>query len=389
MTDIIKKNKVLIMQRYLVHYREKFFQELTKANPEFEIIIYHGGPISGNVNLNPSGFDHVQYKNYKLNLFGYSLVFQPQVLVSIIRQSPDLIIVEGTFGIVTNSIAILWRKLIGKKTIYWSAGWENPSVIGWKRSIKNKIISILIKMSDGAITYGTSARNYFINHGMSPEKIYIAQNTIDVEGIISQQDYWFLEGDKIRAKYNLENRKVLIYVGGISKLKRVDMLLNAVEILGNTNKDVSCLIVGDGPMKEELIAWCNLRKLDQVIFTGEIINGVEAYIAAADYFILPGIGGLAINQAMALRKPIITSIADGTQEDLVISGVNGHIIDIDSTDSLVHCLSKILNDKNLTINMGKKSQEIIMAKASLKNMVTQFSIAMNEIIKHNQEKSDV
>ena len=336
--------------------------------------------MTGDVNWLPSGFDHVQYKNYKLNLFGYSLVFQPEILGSIIRHSPDLLVIEGTFGIVTNILALLWRKIFHKKTIYWSAGWDNPGVDGWKRSIKNRIISLLIRMADGAIVYGSTARNYFINHGMSQEKLYIAQNTIDVEGIISQQNKWFLQGEEIRKKYKLQNKKLLIYVGGISKLKRVGVLLEAVEIIVKTNKDFSCLIVGDGPMKDELITWCNQRKLDQVIFTGEIINGVESYIAAADCFVLPGIGGLAINQAMALKKPIITSIADGTQEDLVIPGGNGYIIDVDSTESLVGSILKVFDDKRQSLSMGNKSQEIILAKASLKNMVTQFSIAMNEVI---------
>ena len=43
----------------------------------------------------------------------------------------------------------------------------------------------------------------------------------------------------------------------------------------------------------------------------------------SNIFVLPGTGGLAINEAMAYGLPVICSEADGTEKDLVIKVERG------------------------------------------------------------------
>ena len=42
-----------------------------------------------------------------------------------------------------------------------------------------------------------------------------------------------------------------------------------------------------------------------------------AHFAGADLFVLPGTGGLAVQEAMSYALPVIVAKGDGTQEDLV------------------------------------------------------------------------
>ena len=44
---------------------------------------------------------------------------------------------------------------------------------------------------------------------------------------------------------------------------------------------------------------------------------LQPYFAAADLFVLPGTGGLAVQEAMAAGLPVIVAEGDGTQDDLV------------------------------------------------------------------------
>ena len=208
---------------------------------------------------------------------------------------------------------------------------------------------------------------------MPAHKIIIAQNTIDIEAIINRCDEWKREGENIRKLLGLENKVVIIYVGGISKIKRVDILIKAIEIMLNKRADLACLIIGKGESLDELKNRCVERKISQIYFMGEIIEGVEAYIASGDVFVLPGTGGLALNQAMALQKPIIATIADGTQLDLIVPGENGEIVEVDSVDSLITGLEKVLQNKENLHQMGLRSQEILLDRASLRNMVERFT----------------
>ena len=60
------------------------------------------------------------------------------------------------------------------------------------------------------------------------------------------------------------------------------------------------------------------QRIEGVYFAGAVCDGVEAWFAAGDVFVLPGLGGLALNQAMALGLPVVSSDADGTGADLVV-----------------------------------------------------------------------
>ncbi len=61
------------------------------------------------------------------------------------------------------------------------------------------------------------------------------------------------------------------------------------------------------------------------------------YFARADLFVLPGTGGLAVQQAMAHALPVIVARGDGTQDDLVRDG-NGWQIPADDYAALVDAI---------------------------------------------------
>ena len=80
------------------------------------------------------------------------------------------------------------------------------------------------------------------------------------------------------------------------------------------------VIVGDGPERAKLES---LAK--EVYPSAEFVgtkHGAELtpYFAEADLFVLPGTGGLAVQEAMAHGLPVIVAKGDGTQDDLVRAG---------------------------------------------------------------------
>ncbi|MFX7690329.1 glycosyltransferase family 4 protein, partial [Acinetobacter baumannii] len=78
----------------------------------------------------------------------------------------------------------------------------------------------------------------------------------------------------------------------------------------------------DGEHLPVLRKYCEGR--DDVVFTGAIVEGVGPYFDAAEVYLLPGTGGLGINEAMAHSLPIISGFADGSADDLVVDGENGY-----------------------------------------------------------------
>jgi glycosyltransferase involved in cell wall biosynthesis len=376
-TLLIMKNKkmsVTIVQRQVPHYRLPFFKCLSAINPDMEIIVCHGDK---NFSDNDSvGFHSRYYESYTIKLMGFTLVLQPKLVISVLLTRPDIVVVEGTFGVITNGILLFCRRIMALPTLYWTAGWDNPSIKGLRAKFKNFVISLFLKLCDGAIVYGSSAVDYMIAHGLSRSKILVAQNTINVEAIIEDQFSWKMRGMEIRKKLVIDTKNIIVYVGHMAPIKRVDVLLKAFFILRQQKEDLALLIVGKGEQLDRLKNNIDTQHIPDVYFAGEVVEGVEAYFAAGDVFVMPGTGGLALNQAMALGLPVIASIADGTQKDLIIQGENGFIVPVDDEKALAGAINKVLSSRENRIMMGRRSLEIICRRATLQNMAEKYSKAI-------------
>jgi glycosyltransferase involved in cell wall biosynthesis len=370
------KNKplVVIVQRILPHYRLPFFRLLQGSNPNIDIRVFHGDQSVDSIHS--TGFESHYYRNYYYSFLGFSLVFQPSLLVDIIRKSPDLLILEGTFGILTNLLLLVVRRMEHLPSIYWTAGWDNPAIKGRRAQLKSFLIHLFLKMPDGAIAYGSSARNYLIAHGLSESKIVVAQNTIDVETIMAERLLWMQRGKALRNSIAKNVDHLIVYIGHLGPLKRANVLLRAFHLLRKKNDNMALLIVGNGEQMGVLKHYIDLHHIPDVYCVGEIVEGVESYFAAGDVFVMPGTGGLAINQAMALGLPVIATVADGTQNDLIVQGVNGYIVPVDDVDALSAAITDILTTPGRQKSMGQRSLEILQERATLKNMVEQYSKAI-------------
>jgi glycosyltransferase involved in cell wall biosynthesis len=378
MTKKRYKPLIVIAQRMIPYYRVPFFNLLAAHNSGFEINVCHGSATIGG-NILPT-FRSNYYKNYVLNLFGYSLVFQPALMLNVVFAAPDLLILEGTFGVITNFFLLLYRRAAGYPTLYWTAGWDNPAIKGWRARLKSLFIRMCLALCDGTIVYGQSALKYLVEHGLSKDRIVIAQNTVDVEALTNNQQRWKELGEKIRKKYCASSNKLIIYVGQLSVIKRVDVLLSAFFSLRTKRNDLTLCIVGDGEQSDELKQFVQTNQIPDVHFIGEVVEGVEAYFSAGDLFVLPGTGGLALNQAMALGLPVIATIADGTESDLIVPGENGYIVPVDNVNDLADAIEKILGSSQLHEKMAANSKRIILEKATLFNMVEKYSTAIQKAL---------
>lgn len=378
MTSANPKPTIVIIQRLLPHYRIPFFRALVKHNHDLEVCVYYG-ETSGVGDI--SGFESRKFHNSKLNLLQYSLVFQIGLMWAVLRSRPDVVVIEGTFGVLTNFFILVIRRMMGLPTLYWTAGWDNPGIQGWRLAFKTLFIRVCLFLCNGAIVYGSAARQYLVRHGLSSDKIMVAQNTVDVEAIIAQGEYWKQQGELVRKRFQMENEYLISYIGQLSPIKRVPVLLEAFRTLRSKRKDISLLLVGSGTEDGRLQQHVTRNHIPNVHFAGEVVEGVEAYFAASNVFILPGTGGLALNQAMALCLPIVATVADGTQDDLVIQGENGYVVPVDNESALVEAIEMILSSPERCKMMGDASLRIVQERATLRNMVEQYSQALRRACK--------
>jgi glycosyltransferase involved in cell wall biosynthesis len=166
----------------------------------------------------------------------------------------------------------------------------------------------------------------------------------------------------------------VLFVGRLQARKRVDNLLRACSDLpGSLQPDL--WIIGEGP------AAADLRQLAQQVYPAARFPGavhgkeLEAYFLKADLFVLPGTGGLAVQQAMAFGLPVIVAEGDGTQSDLV-SPDNGWLIPNADVYALRTALEQALSRPQHLPRMGYASYRIVRDEVNLEIMVNRFIQAL-------------
>ena len=136
--------------------------------------------------------------------------------------------------------------------------------------------------------------------------------------------------------------------------------------------------MGDGPAREHFESQAREIYPEASFVGARHGSELDPYFAQADLFVLPGTGGLAVQQAMAHGLPVIVAQGDGTQDDLVRPG-NGWLIRPDDQQDLNERLAVALSDVKRLRQMGKESYRITLEEINLQQMATKFVRAVQVI----------
>lgn len=325
-------------------------------------------------------FRLMRVRNHYATFAGFSLRLQTGTLRYVSKKSFDVLVIEGAPGIMSNWAVMLlaWLKRI--PTILWLSDWNAPKPTRVQTLLRKVIYDRYVRFASGAICYSRSAVANISRIRGSDEGVFLVQNTINVEDILAMQETHARAGWLLRSELGLEDKIVVLYVGALLKRKRVENLVFAFKHSRKSYPRLALCIVGDGPEREYL------KKVagedPAILFTGSIIDGIDSYFAMADLFVMPGTGGLAVNQAMAHSKPIISADGDGTIQDLLIDGVNGFLIHEDDIASLSQAINFFCASPEKIIEFGAASAKLIMERASLRVFVRCFADAVVDTIGH-------
>jgi glycosyltransferase involved in cell wall biosynthesis len=277
--------------------------------------------------------------------------------------NPDALIVEANFRYLSSPVALRWMRKRGRPLIGWGLGAPAASgPLNWLRQrFLNHFNALIAYSRRGADQYAACLPE------MPVEKIFVAPNAVAPAPTLPMP---------LRAAH-FTGRPVLLFVGRLQARKRIPALLKACAALpaGLTPR---LIVVGDGPELE------NLRSAAAELFpSAEFVGArhgteLDEFFAAADLFVLPGTGGLAVQQAMSHGLPVVVAQGDGTQDDLVRPG-NGWQIVPDDDRALAATLLEALSDPARLRRMGQESYRIVAEEINLQNMVNSFVRALNSV----------
>jgi len=243
--------------------------------------------------------------------------------------------------------------------------------------IQKKLRKILYsKIVDFALNYIEAGKEIIGSYGLPQNKIFTTYNSDNTDSMMAA----VAEAQK---RHTITKKPYkLIHIGRLVPWKRVDLLILACAKLKETFPDIEVDIIGNGPELENLKNLAKARGVsDKIHFVGAIYDNVEKakYFLESSIYVLAGMGGLSINEAMAYGLPVVCSVCDGTEHHLVFEGQNGHFFKPDNLDSLVKTLSKMLSNPDNLLKMGKKSLDIIKNDINEHIVVQAYLKAFQEI----------
>ncbi len=190
--------------------------------------------------------------------------------------------------------------------------------------------------------------------------------------------------DDLRKKLNISDDKIIVgTVGRLSPVKGYKYLINAFKEVADKNKDVSLLLVGEGPEKENLLNQINdLALSSNVIMVPGSDGGIEKYFGIIDIFCLPSIEeglGLSLMEAMASGSGCIATRVGGLKE-LIDDGDNGLLVPSQDYKALSAAILKLIEDKSLreklSSNARKKALNSFSIEDSVKKTITVYREAI-------------
>ena len=270
-------------------------------------------------------------------------------------------------------VSILNRRLRGKMLYTCHLGhWElvTESLRIFER-IHLLLDPYLMRRVKRVIALNESAKSSFISIAkVKAESIAVVPNGVDTDFFHPN-----IETAEAVKRYGLEGKSRVLFVGRLAKIKGVEHLLRAAEIVINEfgYRDTSFVLVGpatfvatEEPISmEEVLSFLRQHQLEKhVILTGSLpLEEVRALYAACDIFVLPSLAEgdpLVTLEAMASGKPIIGTKVGGIPNQ-IRDGWNGFLIEPGEEQQLVERIVYLLDNpeerERMALNSRRYAEE--------------------------------
>jgi glycosyltransferase involved in cell wall biosynthesis len=368
--DVVNDDHPLIQRDPCYH--------LAKRGHEITMIY----PTTKKIDAN-SVMDFIPFPAWFFPKIHYTLPFfdkEYQILSELIKKEKCDIIHAYGYESLTTIVPILMKKKFGIPIVLSSDG-----LVGTSWLYGNTIVDSIAKMytcTIGKFLFNSYDSLVFVNKnaskevsnyfGIHKEKIH----TIS-KGVNFEQFNLNISKSIVRDRLGIKSdEKVLLFVGRLVSLKRVDILIGLTKRLLKDDFKIKTIIVGDGEYRkkyEKLAMSLKIKK--NIIFVGPVPHEeMHKYFAAADVIVHPSLSEGFPNvllEAAACGKPIVATNTGGIP-DIVIHEETGFLAKSKDVDSFVRYTKLLLTDEDLSRRFGKNAYEHVKKNFTWDRVVREY-----------------
>jgi glycosyltransferase involved in cell wall biosynthesis len=181
-----------------------------------------------------------------------------------------------------------------------------------------------------------------------------------------------------KINFNL-NKKYLLYVGRLIKNHGIEIVLDVFKKISKNNKDIILVLIGDGPMYDEIKKYIHKNNLDNLIeLKGRLNHEIISYyynISSLLFHVGPS-GGMpnVIMESIVSGLPVIAADNIAANKDLINEKEGtGILVKLDDKIELEEAILKIVNQE--------KEDNIKNANLIREFSIENYGIKMNKLFK--------
>lgn len=247
--------------------------------------------------------------------------------------------------------------------------------LGILRSLKHRIgYRLLGRLYDTVLAVSPQVRQFCLeNDGLDPAKVQTLFNGVEMERVSEAANRLAM-----RRKMGISERTpVIITVGNIRRVKGIDLLVEAAQIVCRKHPEALFVVVGREAEPEycrDLHARISSLALDRNFrFLGSC-EDVFSLLLMSDVFCLPsrteGFSN-ALIEAMACKLPCVATDVGGNRE-VLRHGETGFIVGQEDWKAMAEGIVSLLDDPGLGIDMGSRGEEIVHSRFTIQVMIEEL-----------------
>jgi len=251
----------------------------------------------------------------------------------------------------------------------------------WSKPLRHEklaqeIETLNLQGADVITVVSQPLKDQLISNGIHADKILVNPNGVDPEMFNPQ-----IEGNNIRKKHNIDDHIVIGFIGTFGKWHGAEVLAKAfghlLSLYPELKNSVRLLMIGRGTTLTQVKkVLTDYSAQDETIFTGSIPqNESPGYLAACDILVSPHIPNAdgtpffgsptKLFEYMAMGKGIIASNLNQIGE-VIEHRKTGLLVPPGDREALASALKLLIDEPELTINMGKNARNEVVSKYTWK-----------------------
>lgn len=299
--------------------------------------------------------DIVQAYNIHTHLSYYSLKLAKQSGAKVFLTMHDVMAVHyGKFTefIDQNDLSI------PKRFNYKISGWQLLRIFKWQYNpLRNLIIRHYLRYVDKIFAVSDALKLVLNQNGI--DNVTVIHNGIDISS-------WKISDEHVSAlkqKYNLLNKKVILFSGWITGAKGGEQLLVAMKKVVEKVQDAAIMAAGRTDLYYRYMQKnaSDAGIADRIIFPGWLIGpDLVASYESADVIVFPSICfdtfGMVNLEGMLSKKPVVATCFGGASE-VVLDGITGYIVNPYDTDTMAERIIELLLNIEKARQFGQAGYE--------------------------------